>query len=155
MLKLLKKKKKIVKGKSNADGNDGEYTGKQRRINLEGLLSDFRNSFLIGKEIMVYTTDGYHYGVFQGSDEDFIYLTDYVFEYSARAGFSRGLVTSANCKLKVYHPVNLFLTSFLYPIPSFSSYAYPSPLLYLFGGKYFRIGFLARQFDLGEKFVRR
>jgi hypothetical protein len=88
------------RGEGNSDGNGGEYAGRQRRIDLERMLADFRRSFLIGREIMVCTADGYHYGVFQGVDNDFVYLANYifdkqkmsVFEYSARAGFNRGVV---------------------------------------------------------------
>ncbi len=88
------------------DGNDRGYIGKQRRIDLERLLADFSRSFLVGKEIMVYTADGYHYGVLQGMDNDFIYLANYVFdkhkmsvfEYSYRAGFNRGVVPREKMK---------------------------------------------------------
>jgi hypothetical protein len=105
-LAKLSRREEEERRSSDTDGNGREYTGKRRRIDLERLMGDFRRSFLMGKEIMLYTEDGYHYGVLQGLDSDFIYLGNYVFdkqkmsvfEYSSRAGFRRGVVPREKMK---------------------------------------------------------
>jgi hypothetical protein len=102
------------RGERAFNSDPGNY-GRQRRIDLEKLLEDYRKNFLDGKEIMVYTEDGYHYGVFQGLDEDFIYLANYVFdkqklsvfEYSSRSGFSKGVIPREKMKAMFEIPLTV------------------------------------------------
>jgi hypothetical protein len=77
-----------------------ESSGKKKTIDLEKILGTLRKNYLLGKEVSVYTEDGYHYGILQGYDEEFVYLNNYVFDekklsvfdYSGKADFSKAVV---------------------------------------------------------------
>ena len=74
-------------------------TKEEKENKLEKLLFTLRNS-LLGREVVVYTENGYHYGTLIGKDDEGIYLSGYHFnkklissmEYSWNSSMSEGMV---------------------------------------------------------------
>ena len=77
--------------------NSKTKPGKENK--LEKLLFTLRNS-LLGRTVVVYTENGYHYGTLIGKDDEGIYLSGYYFnkklissmEYAWNSGMSEGMV---------------------------------------------------------------
>jgi len=74
-------------------------TKPEKENKLEKLLFTLKNS-LLGRNVVVYTENGYHYGTLIGKDDDGIYLSGYHFnkklissaEYSWNSGTGEGMV---------------------------------------------------------------
>lgn len=71
----------------------------EKASKLEKLLFVLRNS-LVGREVVVYTKDGYHYGTLINIDDEYVYLSGYyfnkelidVFEYAINSSMSEAIV---------------------------------------------------------------
>ncbi len=65
-----------------SNSRDSEDSGnRKKKPDLEKIIQALRGQkSLFGHEVAVYTEDGYHYGVLNRIDEDFIYLNNYVFD---------------------------------------------------------------------------
>ena len=95
-------------------------SGGKNTIGLEKILGALRKNYLVGKEVSVYSEDGYHYGVLQGFDKEFVYLDNYVFnekklsifDYSKRADFEKAMVPREKVKSMSEIPIRVPKTKY-------------------------------------------
>ncbi len=90
-------------------------SGGKNTTGLENILGALRKNYLVGKEVSVYSENGYHYGVLQGFDKEFVYLDNYVFDvkklsifdYSKRADIGKAMVPREKVKSMSEIPVRV------------------------------------------------